>query len=91
MAYRITAICDRCKLEVTQDQERFSNYESETRFQEVTLRVGYKNEKQYLFCDKCCEELGIFKPSTNEIDKVESIGDKLIECINEIIAQQQEN
>lgn len=93
MAYKLTAICDRCKTQVTQEGKYFENSNSDIKFHEVHLELpSCYNQKTYLFCEKCCEELGVLElgwvSDKKEFGDAKTVADKLMECINEIVAQQ---
>jgi len=85
MAYKITAICDRCKKEKTQNSQFFSNQSGE--FQTIRLKIGQYECKDYLFCLDCRKALGLVKDETEKPPAIESIEDRLFNCIAEIVAE----
>lgn len=86
MAYKITAICDRCKKEETQDSQWFS--EGKNGWQEVKFEIAQYQYKKYLFCPECRKQLGLIKESPASVVKVETVADRLFDCIAEIVAGQ---
>jgi hypothetical protein len=87
MAYRITAICDRCKKEETQENRYFIGKDQ---WRTVKFEVSQYDYKEYLFCHDCQMELGLIKPATEKPQKVETVADRLFDCIAEIVAETRE-
>lgn len=85
MAYKVTAICDKCKKEETQDGQWFSKGKG---WQEVKFEIAQYENKTYLFCNDCRKSLGLVKEQPNSTVKVETVADKLFDCIAEIVAEQ---
>ena len=83
--YRITAICDKCKKEETQDRQAFDK--DVNHWKVITLEISRHNQKDYLLCPDCQKALGICEPKTNKEEQVETIADRLMECIAEIVAE----
>ena len=84
MAYKITAICDRCNKEETQESQWFNN----NNWQEVKFEIAQYQHKKYLFCPDCRKQLGLIKETPTSVVKVETVADKLFDCIAEIVAEQ---
>ena len=83
MAYRVIATCDRCKKEVTQEGGYFS--ERSAGWQEVKFEISQYEHKTYLFCDDCRKSLGLIKDDPKSTVEVESVADRLFNCISEIV------
>ena len=84
MAYRVTAICDKCKKEETQDSEWFNKEKSG--WKEVNFQISQYQYKNYLFCFDCRKQLGLIEESVTSVVRVETVADRLFDCISEIVA-----
>lgn len=82
MAYKITAICDKCGKEETQDSERFSL--NRNGWQEVKFEIGQYQYKKYLFCSDCRKALGLISEEPKRDVQIETVADRLFTCIAEI-------
>ena len=86
MAYKITAICDRCKKEETQNHRWFTM--GDNKWKEIELKVSDYNKTEYLFCFDCQKELGLIDIKTARVQPAETVADRLMACIAEIVAGQ---
>lgn len=85
--YKITGICDRCKKEETIDGKYFPLGKD---WGEVKLEISQYEHKRYLFCKDCRLQLGLLKPETdktNEKPRIETVEEKLFNCISEIVQE----
>ena len=87
MAYRIIATCDKCKKETIQDGKYFS--ERSAGWQEVKFEISQYEHKTYLFCGDCRKSLGLVKDDPKSTVRIETVADRLFECITEIAAEVQ--
>ena len=87
---KITLICDRCKHEETEVNEHIIKNQG---WKEITLSQGYCSSrhelKEYLFCPECCKQFGIAEKKPETEEECNSLADRLIECIVEIVAEHQ--
>ena len=85
--YKITAICDRCKAEVTETKKTGHGYTNAPKnWQKVNIKISQYEEKEYLFCEKCRKELGLInEEQPNKEVGVESVETRLFDCITEIV------
>jgi hypothetical protein len=86
MAYKITAICDKCKKEEMQEGQWFDK--DKNRWQEVKFEISQYEYRNYLFCFDCRKKLGLVKENSTEKVHIETVADKLIGCISEIVTEQ---
>lgn len=86
--YKVTAICDKCKKEETieSEYEYFSNFKSVNNYDSITLKISQYQEKKYLLCEDCRKSLGLISEVKKEV-KVETVGDRLLELISEIVRE----
>lgn len=84
--FKITAICDRCKKEETQNSKYFN--ERENGWKDVTIQTSQYEKKSYLFCVECQKKLGLWRVDQNSEPKVGSVADRLFDVIAEIVADQ---
>ena len=85
MAYKVTAICDRCAKEETHANKYFNIIKNE--WQEVRFEISQYELKVYLFCVDCRKALGLINENSKIPVKVESVADRLFDCISEIVSQ----
>lgn len=84
---KVTYICDRCKKEDTQEKDKY--YFSPTKWKHVKVELDRYNQTEILLCPDCQKALGLLKDEKpEELDKVKSVADKIVECIAEIVAEQ---
>lgn len=84
--YEVKAICDRCKTEIIVRKGKYSFQDMPKGWHKVELSLGQYNHEDYLLCEECCKNVGIYKPETeNEVPKVATIEERLFECIAEIV------
>ena len=85
--YKITAICDRCKAEVTEIKKTEYGWANvPDNWQKVNIKISQYEEKEYLFCEKCRKELGLInEEQPNKEVGVESVETRLLDCITEIV------
>jgi hypothetical protein len=90
MSYRITAICDRCKKEETQERGSFNK--EANGWQEVKLEIGYNsyNYKTYLLCKECQIEIGMLIDGKKQPERVETVEERLFNVISEIVCMNQQ-
>ena len=84
--FRITAICDKCKKEETQNSKYFD--EGKNDWKEVTLQISHYQKKPYFFCVDCQKELGLYQEKEHSEPTVSSVADRLFDIIAEIVAEQ---
>lgn len=85
MAYKTTAICDKCKSEVTVNTNHFNEYQHG--YRTVKLEISQYSIHTYLFCGQCCKSLGL-NNETKSVESAKTVADTLIDCIAEIVAEQ---
>jgi len=84
--YKITAICDKCKQEETQESSYFNH--SQNHWQEIRIESlnQYATKAKVLLCSSCCDKLGLLKPNNlKEIQPTPLIQDRLLDIIAEIV------
>ena len=86
--YKIKAICDRCGKEEEQDGKYFN--ECKNNWGNVKFEISRYSCKDYLFCLKCRQELGLWKPDKPKTPPIETLDKRLFDCIAEIVAMQQQ-
>lgn len=90
MSYKITATCDKCKKEEVQDGKYFT--EKRDGYQEVEIKISNYQSKTYLFCADCRKELGLIQVEPTKFGPtVQSVEEKLLNVICEIVAGELEN
>jgi dissimilatory sulfite reductase (desulfoviridin) alpha/beta subunit len=88
MAYKITGICDKCKTEETRIGDFFKKAGPKGFWNEVQLKTSHDEEKRFLLCPKCREELGLVVED-KAANLTESLADRLFEVIAEIVRETQ--
>lgn len=93
MSYRVTAICDKCKKEETQE----GNYIYGPQFNKekvgwgvVEIKISQYNHRNFLLCKECRKELGLLDENERNEPKVESVSDRLFDVISEIVSMNQQ-
>lgn len=86
---RVTATCDKCKKEAVQTGNYFS--ERNVEWQKVEIAISQYEHKDYLFCKECRKELGLIRAEGAKRATVESVEERLLNVICEIVAGQLEN
>jgi len=87
--FKITAICDKCQKAETQEGKYFT--EKKDGYQEIEIRISQYERKSYLFCKECRGELGLIKAEGAKEVTVESVEERLLNVICEIVAGELDN
>lgn len=83
--FRVTGICDKCKRQETNTRVYFDNYG----WQQVKFSISEYEFRNYLFCDKCRKELGLYPDRRGPIE--DSLSKRLFNVIVEIVAESAKN
>ena len=90
MSFKITATCDKCKKEETQNGKYFA--EKKDGYQEVEIKISQYERRNYLFCVDCRKKLGLIEiEPTKSGPTVQSVEEKLLEVICEIVSGELDN
>src|SRR5665648_94961 len=87
--FKITAICDKCQKSETQDGKYFT--EKKDGYQAIEIKISQYETKGYLFCKECRGELGLIKAEGAKEVTVESVEERLLNVICEIVASELDN
>lgn len=87
--FKITAICDKCQKVETQNGKYFTEHKDG--YQSVDIKISQYEIKSYLFCKECRGELGLIKAEGAKEVTVESVEERLLNVICEIVAGELEN
>jgi hypothetical protein len=91
MAYKHTAICDRCKHEDEYEATRKLRQLGWTDVKISTEQRTSRDLASYLLCPKCCESLGIGDTEKPTADQERSLADRLMDCIDEMVSEAVQN
>ena len=91
--YKITAVCDKCKKEETQECKGLypSFSKEQTGWKEVKLEIpGAYTYRTFLFCSDCANGLGLIVEN-NKVANVDTVADNLVNLITDIVQQAMED
>jgi hypothetical protein len=87
MAYKHTAICDRCKREGEYEAIYKLRQSGWTDVKISTEQLSSRDLASYLLCPKCCESLGIGGKEKPTAEQERSLADRLMNYMEEMVAE----